>query len=520
MRKILATLFLFFAVLIIGNAANPERHVVLVVWDGMRPDFVTPTNTPALCELAQRGVFFAHHHPVYVSSTEVNGTALATGAYPEHSRVIGNREFRPDIDPLESFGTESLAVMRKADGQGGYLGVPTLAETLQRQGYQTVIAGTKPVVLLHDHAAREDGATNVVLFEGQTLPPGVSPVLTNALGPFSDIGSTKTNRDIWTARALTELQWKNGVPAFSLLWLAEPDNTQHTTGVGSAQSLAAMRNSDHALALVIAAIKVKGIYDLTDIFVVSDHGFSTVAGSVNMVARLRQAGFKAFRKFDNPPAKDDILLVGLGGSALLYVNGHDESTIDRIAKFLQTEDSVGTIFTARARAGTFALDDAVIHSPEAPDIAFSFRWTSATNGNGAPGFIISESQGSNLTAATQKATHASLSPFDMHNTLVAAGPDFRQGFVDETPSGNMDVAPTILKILGVKPSRPMDGRVLSEALNAGDPKPPEIATKQLRAHATLPTGEWTQTLDVSEVDGVRYLDQGTGKFIPKAWSNR
>src|SRR5882724_2263274 len=168
MRKILATLFWFFAVLIIANAAGPERHVVLVVWDGMRPDFVNPTNTPTLCELAQRGVFFARHHPVYVSSTEVNGTALATGDYPEHSRVIGNREFRPDIDPIDSFGTESLAAMRKADGQGGYLGAPTLAETLQRQGYQTVIAGTKPVVLLHDHAARGEDATNVVLFEGQS----------------------------------------------------------------------------------------------------------------------------------------------------------------------------------------------------------------------------------------------------------------------------------------------------------------------------------------------------------------
>jgi arylsulfatase A-like enzyme len=343
--------------------------------------------------------------------------------------------------------------------------------------------------------------------------------LTNALGPFADVGITKTNRDIWTARALTEHLWKNEVPAFTLLWLAEPDNTQHATGVGSAQSLAAIHNSDHALSLVVAALKAKGLYDVTDIFVVSDHGFSTISGTVNIVAHLQKAGFNAFRKFNSSPAKGDILLVGLGGSVLLYVNGHDEPTIDRLVKFLQTEDSVGTIFTARAREGTFALDDALIHSKDAPDVAFSFRWTTATNINGAPGTVISESQGSNLSPNAQKATHASLSPFDMHNTLVAAGPDLRSGFVDETPSGNVDVAPTILKILGVAPLQPMDGRVLSEALNSTGEKSPEVKRQQLRAHVTLPTGEWAQTLDISEVAGVHYLDQGIGKFTPKSPAN-
>jgi arylsulfatase A-like enzyme len=103
----------------------------------------------------------------------------------------------------------------------------------------------------------------------------------------------------------------------------------------------------------------------------------------------------------------------------------------------------------------------------------------------------------------------------MHNTLVAAGPDFREGFIDETPSGNVDVAPTILKILGVKSPRPMDGRVLSEALVAPEANPPKVETKELRAQATLPAGEWQQTLTVSEVNGVRYLDEGTGQFTPK-----
>ncbi len=513
MRRIFLILSFCFGALGLAHAVGPDKHVVLLVWDGMRPDFINATNTPTLYDLSRRGVFFAHHHSVYVTSTEVNGTALATGDYPEHGGVIGNREYRPAIDPLNAIATESLEAMRIADPHGGYLAAPTIAETLQRAGYHTAIAGCKPVVLLHDHAERAADAANVVLYEGETLPSNLAAGFRRALGPFKDVGDTKTNRDLWTARALTEQIWAKDVPAFSLLWLGEPDNTQHGTGVGSTQSLTAIRNSDHALSRVIAELKNKGVYGQTDIFVVSDHGFSTISNEVDLVAGLNNAGFRAMRKFKTPPAKGDVLLLGLGGSALLYVVGHDENTIDDIVKFLQTKDYVGTIFTAGAREGTFTLDDAMIRSQNAPDIAVSFRWWPNVNPQGAPGYIISEAQGSNLNAPRdQQATHASLSPFDLHNTLVAAGPDLRQGLVDETPSGNVDVAPTVLKILGVKLSQPMDGRVLVEALNSENGAAPKVEIKELHASAKLPTGEWSQKLTIDEVNGTRYIDQGSGEF--------
>ncbi|HLX72839.1 MAG TPA: alkaline phosphatase family protein, partial [Verrucomicrobiae bacterium] len=512
MRKLLSIVLFCLAAILCANADGLNKHVVVVVWDGMRPDFISGRNTPALYELIHRGVFFAHNHSVYVTSTEVNGTALATGDYPQHSSVIANRELRPEIDPLAPFGTETLEAMRKGDELGGYLSVPTLAETLQRRGFLTAIAGSKPVVLLQDHARRPDNTANVVLYEGQTLPLHLVTNFTDGriLGPFPPGDGSKTNEDVWTTRALAELIWKKDVPAFSLLWLAEPDNTQHQTGVGSAESLAAIRNSDWALSRIITELKARGVFDSTDLIVVSDHGFSTISKEVDVVAELRHAGFKAARRFSSPPAKGNVLVVGLGGSALIYAIGHEENTVSNLVSFLQTQDFVGPIFTLTPQKGTFPLEDGLIHSRHAPDIVFSFRWTAETNSNGAPGYIISESQGSNLSLGSgQKATHASLSPFDLHNTLVAAGPDFREGFTDETPSGNVDVAPTVLKLLGVKPLQAMDGRVLSEALKSSDERPPKIERKELSAHTPLPGGEWSQRLSVTYVDGVQYIDEGT-----------
>src|ERR1043165_4435210 len=77
----------------LAQAKGVAEHVVVVVWDGMRPDFITPQYTPNLYWLATNGVFFKNHHPVYISSTEVNGTAIATGCYPDRNGIMANVDY-------------------------------------------------------------------------------------------------------------------------------------------------------------------------------------------------------------------------------------------------------------------------------------------------------------------------------------------------------------------------------------------------------------------------------------------
>ncbi len=116
--------------------------------------------------------------------------------------------------------------------------------------------------------------------------------------------------------------------------------------------------------------------------------------------------------------------------------------------------------------------------------------------------------------------HASLSPYDMHNTLVAAGPDIRAGVVNPLPSANTDVAPTVLWLLGLRDeAMKMDGRVLSEALTVEAPALKSFELKRLNARHEFSDGLWGQYLQVSEVNGVRYLDEGNGAYQPKTGEN-
>src|SRR5881397_795008 len=125
-----------------AEPAKSDRHVVVVVWDGMRPDFVSEETTPTLWKLAREGVSFRNHHPVYPSATMVNGTAMVTGVYPGKSGVIANYVYRPDIEAHVAIAVESPVVVKKGDqlSNGKYISVPTIAELVQRAGGRTAVA--------------------------------------------------------------------------------------------------------------------------------------------------------------------------------------------------------------------------------------------------------------------------------------------------------------------------------------------------------------------------------------------
>ncbi len=497
-----------------ATPAGRAEHVVIVVWDGLRADSVDETATPTLAKFAREGTFFARHHSVYPTSTEVNGTAIATGCYPRRSGLIGNREYRPAVDPYRSFATEDLQAIRIGDAAtgGNYLRVPTLAELAHAAGWRTATTSTKAVVLLQDRKARPDagklGEESVDLFSGNTLPESAVRDLAVSVGtPFPrEIRLPNVDEDAWTTRALTQALWKDELPKISVLWLSEPDFSQHRYGPSSPQALKALASSDANLGTVLATLETRGWRDKTDVFVVSDHGFSTIGHQVDVARYLRGEGVETVNEFRAEPRTGQVLSVGLGGTVYLYAVGHDQATIRQVVEALQRSEFAGVIFTRDTLPGTLPLSAVHIDSPDAPDVAVALRWSEDRNADGLPGAIYADGE-----RKAGQGTHATLSRYDLHNTLVANGPSFRRGFRDELPSANTDLAPTIASILGLPNVPPMDGRVLGEALavpSSGQAAPAAPVTEKLTAAANVGGVDWQQYLQVTHYAGVEYFDEG------------
>lgn len=490
-----------------------DRHVVVVVWDGMRPDFVTERNSPTLWKFAREGVTFRNHHSVYPTMTDINGAAIATGAYPNRSGVLANREYRPRIDPKRPFESADLEMIRKGDeiSEGRYLTLPTLAEAVRASGRTVAIAGTKSVAFLQDRSAEWTSSTSksgIVRFAAAPMSPSLREQTVQLLGPFlTKTTDTSETRNTYATRVLTDILWRDDVPTYSLLWLSDPDLTQHEHSPGAVPSMAAMRNSDRNLAAVIDALSKKNVRDKTDLLVVSDHGFSTIERAINFPATLRAVGFDAVAELEQDPKPGQIMVVENAGSVLFYVIEHDRATVVRLIEWLQHSDFAGVIFAREKFDGTFPLESIRANVSEAPDVIVALRWNAKPNRYGVAGQIITDA-----SRGTGQGSHATLSKYDVHNTLIATGPHFRRGFQNDLPSGNIDLAPTILHILGLDvASKRFDGRTLLEAL-VGDSDSMRVKSETLEAKRKFDSGVWRQYLSISQVGGTTYFDEGNGVF--------
>ncbi|CAN5440629.1 alkaline phosphatase family protein [soil metagenome] len=511
-----AALLLSFALSARGaDDRGIAEHIVVVVWDGMRPDQVTEKNAPTLFALGRSGVVFKRNHAAYPSSTNVNGAVLATGVSPGKNGIIANQEFRPAIDPQKAFDTSDFPALDGADPRvaAELLKVPTIAEILQAAGHWTAVAGSKPVTQFFDRArtrTSEAAKKSTVIYRGKVLPAEAAKRITDVVGPFP-VRKTFPNEseDNWTTNALTNVLWQEEIPKFSVLWLSEPDLSEHETAPGAPTTLAAIKSSDQNLAKVLAALKTKNALTKTDILVVSDHGFSTVDPAIDVASKLRAAGLDAVRSFAGEPKRGQILVVSLGGSVTFYVAKHEPATIEKLIDALQRSDFAGVILARVKHPGTFSLAEAQLDAPFAPDVIVALHWDDRPNEFGIAGRMTSD-----MGRTAGHGSHSTLSPHDLHNILIASGPDFRRGWESETPSGNIDLAPTILWILGISAPRPMDGRVLTEALH-GSKSAPAGRPQELVAHSDLGDSIWRQSLRLTTVGKTTYVVEGNGGRVSK-----
>ena len=475
---------------------------LVVVFDALRPEFVTPELMPNLRAFADRGVCYVDSHAVFPTETRVNQTAVVTGCVPASSGIMANRFLAHDVFPDRALNTGRDEELEAAFARAGpgLIEVPSLGQRLTAAGlrYASFSAGTPGGGRLINHSAEDDGSFRFAMRRPAAAIPGDAlDQIAARIGPMPEYQRPATAWISWAVDAY--LQWVEVevAPDVMLLWLCEPDETFHYLGIGSEEALTTIRHVDQEFGRILAAHDREIAAGGMQVIAMSDHGQITLEGeAIDLVARLQEAGFRAS---DQPGDDVDcVVLVHNGGG--IWVRDDDPEISASLVTFLLRQDWCGPLFTRDGTGGTLKLADIGLDHRRAPTLALALRTNDETNAFGHTGRTRHDAP-----YPVGGGCHGGLSRYELNNFLSLGGDRFGDGIEIDLPAGNVDVTPTICAVLGLGVAEACDGRVLTEALRYDGTARSGNATEHTLV-STNSSGPRTH-LTYREIGGARYLSR-------------
>ena len=381
-----------------------------------------------------------------------------------------------------------------------------------------------------------------------------------------------------TTKAILPYFQEQDNPFAMVYWSRDPDGTQHnqgdslnslTPGINGPTSKEAVKNADNNLKQILDYLNSDPeLAANTDIFVTSDHGFSTISkqplnnqgDKVNDYASsftydgvnpgFLPNGFVAIDiahelglhlydpdtktedssgyavvnptqgqrpKFGNgliggsgeiketPDAK--VVVAANGGSDLIYVPDQDPETVQKVVDFLSKQDYASGIF----------VDDKFGSIPGSLPLS-SINLKGSTE-LPTPAIVLNfrtfstdpdNRVGTGVEIADTglqqgQGMHGSFSRADTFNIMTAIGPDFKSGYTDYAPASNADVASTVAHVLGL--DIPSKGDLTGRVLNEALVGEPDRINYTSGILKSKPTDDNVRTyLDYQEVGDTRYFD--------------
>ncbi len=489
-----------------------DRRVLIVAFDGLRPDMATAERMPNLDSVRSVGVDFADCRAVFPTETRVNQASLVTGRHPSGHGIVANKF----VDPTLGGGfinTSNFEASRRADDalDGKLLHGESLGEVLGRSDGSLAVVGCGTAGgnrMLHHTAARR-GEINVSAHGPEhTTTPDALAWLASRIGPPPAAAIPNEGRIEWVARAYREAVAPERDPTVTILWFSDPDVPYHYRGLASAEADAGIRAADRALGALLDWRRESGRDDSLQIIAMSDHGHVTAVGpALDVAARLAAAGFELA---ESPGGDGDAVLVP-GSCGSLYCR--DVEAQAALVDWLWAQPWIELIFARAMKGaeaapeGTLALAAAHIDNARAGDIVFTTLRDEAAGPAGLVGRCLHD----NADIADGGGLHGGLSRTEARAVLAADGTGFASGRRIAAPVGLIDVMAMVLSLLEIEAPPAMDGRVPAGAL-ADDGAREEAAA---RAEATTAQrGARRQTVKTTRVGEARYIDEGRLEGAP------
>jgi predicted AlkP superfamily pyrophosphatase or phosphodiesterase len=383
----------------VGATANDaSRYLVLVSIDGFRWDYLDQYPTPALHELAARGVQADALLPVFPTLTFPNHYSIATGLYPQNHGIVAN-------------------VFPNEDRSDWY--VYKQAESAQDGSWY----GGLPIWV----AAHDAGLKTAAFF----FP-----------GTEADIRGVKPDRWFRYNKAISGTKRVKQV----LDWLAEPTDTRphmvtlyfddvddhsHWSGVGSRQAKKAISRVDRYVRQLMDGIDQLPYGGQVTLVVVSDHGQASYSQHQPALVLDEQFDIRGFRPLEG------------GNYLFLYQRQPDDQEVLQLQQAINATWDCGHAWRPGDAPATWHLGN----NPRFPDLIVMPH----------PGCAVASTRDSLKSLSPGDHGWAPEMP-EMHGVFIAAGPGIPAGL--RIPAlRNVDVYPLLLRQLGLPVTTEVDSNL-------------------------------------------------------------
>jgi predicted AlkP superfamily phosphohydrolase/phosphomutase len=455
-------------------------RVLVIVFDGLRPDMITPALMPNLTAFAATGTWFREARSVFPSMTRVATTSIATGAPPSVHGIMGNTFYFPTATRDYVLDCSNIDDLRLAEQstEGRFVACDTFADRLAAAGKKLAVVhtGSTGSTYLINPRARANGHWTFTVF-GPThteTPEAVEQVVAR-FGALPERTLPRFDQVDYATRVLTEHVLRVMDPDVALIWFNEPDTSYHHKFLGSEETLQVMRHVDAAFGRIVEALNTRPDRDRYAVLIASDHGQISSDAMIDMAHLLTAAGHATRRAADRTLEGCAVSLTG-GNMGEIRVLDGDRGRRDRVAAWLREQDFIGAVFSPDRNEvegqamGTFALSLVGLDHERQPDLMYVLRSSEVSDPYGLPGLGL-------ITGGVPVGggMHGGLNRFELNTTLIAVGSPFTAQ-VDTRPVSITDIAPTILDLLrvpvpatitGCSLAMPFDRDVEATALETG-----------------------------------------------------
>ena len=406
-----------------AGASRPKVVVISLDAFGAKSLAEPELPAPTLHALMQQGVHAVSMQPINPTITWPNHTAMVTGddASLHHvlvnGLIVGQREATPPHIDMDAPKSKLVAV-------------PTVCDAAHAAGLVT--AEVDWVAIMHaptidwrfPEKPDPDGA-----IEQDLVKQGV--LTRDELVHFGE--PSQAWRDLIYTRAAVDIIRAHH-PDLLLLHLLALDSIEHETGYGNDSGRNTIAFLDDRVKEVIEAVRAAGELDNTTFVIVSDHGQESVHHLLNPNVPLHEAGLQGGN------ASQPAFAIPEGGFALVFQKNATDASRQALKK----------LFVGKAG----------IRAALTPDEAAKLGWPVPATSGQAPDLLLypandyefDDKYATQYDVPTlQRGAHGypNSEPL-MQAIFIAAGTGVRGKGVEIPAFHNVDVAPTIARLLHIK----------------------------------------------------------------------